>query len=155
MSLSCPILSWAGNQKLSEDQQWISTGSCGRPTRSHRLDLPLEYHFKLSLCLRRSSTRELCEVVNHMHLVVISELVCHVRPGFCWETRLTIGGRFEPGDSREQFGTHAHLLNEPTLKLADAQSCASGESVQFYPAASLNDPTSGVRDAVKALGRRD
>src|ERR1035437_1427019 len=100
----------------------------------------------------KGRARKLCEIVNHVHLVVVSKLVCHIRPGFRGKTRLAIESRFEPCNPREQFGANIHLLNKPSLKLAHAQSCTAGESGEFYAAAGLNDPMRCGRNAIKASG---
>jgi hypothetical protein len=64
--------------------------------------------------------------VNHVHLVVVPELVGHVRPGFRRKARLAIERCFEPSNPGKEFGPHPHLLNKSPLKLAGAQPRAVG-----------------------------
>src|ERR1035441_3233084 len=136
-------------RKLSEDQPCIANGCCGTRARSHRLDLLHEYRFKLSQRLRRSSASKLREVVNHVHLVVIAEVVGHVGPRACDEARLGFESRFKPGDPREQLRAHTDLLDKPPLKLADAQSRAVSESRKPDTAALSNDAMRRGRNSIK------
>src|SRR5271157_1688826 len=140
--------------RRSEDQPWIVNGRRRTRARSHCLDLSHEYRFKLSQRLRRSSACKLREVVHHVHLVVISEVVRHVGPRAFNESRLAFESRFEPSDSREQLGAHTHLLDKSALKLSHAQSGPVSKSGDAHPPPRLNDPMRGGRNAIEA-GRKE
>jgi hypothetical protein len=99
------------------------------PSRSHCLDLLHEDRFKLSQRLRQSCAGKLCEIVNHLYLVVISDVVGHVSPGTSGETHLGFESRFEPGEPRKELGTHIHPLDKSPLKLPEPQSRPVNESV--------------------------
>ena len=100
--------------------------------------------------LCRRSTSELGEVVNHMHLVVIAELVRHIRPGPCRESRLVTKGRFKPRDPHEELRSHSHLVDESSFKLAYAQVCGLGKSTQIYPSPGQHDLVRSNRHAIAA-----
>jgi hypothetical protein len=89
--------------------------------------------------------------VNHVHLVVISKLVSHIRPGLTSETRLVFENRLEPGDPHEELGTQAHLLQEPPLKLSYAQPCSVRESRDANAAASEDDSIGRGRNTIEAV----
>jgi hypothetical protein len=60
--------------------------------------------------MSRCLAGELSKIVNHVHLVVVPELVGHVRPGFRRKARLAIERCFEPRNPGKEFGPHPHLL---------------------------------------------
>jgi hypothetical protein len=88
--------------------------------------------------------------MNHVHLVVISEVVRHGSPGAGGETGLGFKCRFEAGNPRKEFGAHSDPTKEQSLKLAEAQSGDVGQMWNAHSAASQEDPVGGSRDAVEA-----
>jgi len=65
------------------------------------------------------------EVINHVHLVVVAELVGYVGPRLCGGTRFAVEGSLKSDNSCIQFGAHAKVLAERPLELAIADSGVS------------------------------
>src|SRR5579871_2074191 len=106
---------------ISENQ--IKGGVKGRGCPLHlscHNPLPEE---ALHLCQHsgRSAAGEHAEIVDHMHLIEITQLVGDLSPRTDRGTRLSIERGFKANDPRKQFWIQSQLLLESTLELPCAQ----------------------------------
>jgi hypothetical protein len=79
---------------------------------------------------------EVAKIVQHVHLIMVSDVVGNVRPTHMGQFVPSLQRCFEPRDPRVQLGRDADLREEPALELAQAEPRPSGEI--RYPHASAS-----------------
>src|SRR6476661_1190517 len=84
---------------------------------------------------RRSIPRELAEVMNQVHLIVISKVMRNRHPRDVRERGFGPGRRFESDDSGIEFRRHSDTFTERSLKVTNALTGVVCENI---------DPTSPV-----------
>ena len=82
--------------------------------------------------LGRSISSELLEIMDHVHLVVISEAVRDIQPRPSWIRQLRIHGGLETGDPCKRFSRHTDFGPEETLEVTKTQSVLPAQVRDFH-----------------------
>jgi len=101
----------------------VPVQSWNLPIGSSPVKVTLIDCFKMIKETRGHFSGELLEIANHMHLIVISELVRDIGPGISCRHCLALESCFEPGNPRQELWPNSDLQCELPFELTATYTC--------------------------------